>query len=206
MKKNSSDYFDIFCKMAECSCEAAKQLQAIISDYHPENLQELIPEMHKIEHAADVEKHKLFRQLARDFISPIEREDILSLSQELDEVTDNIEDILLRLYMFNITSIRPEAHEFATIIVDSCENLRLIMEEFRAFRKSEKITKQIIEANRLENLGDDLYTKALRSLYTSSANPVEIIAWTETFRYMERCCDSSEHAANVAESVIIKNT
>jgi uncharacterized protein Yka (UPF0111/DUF47 family) len=108
--------------------------------------------------------------------------------------------------MFNITSIRPEAYEFAALIVSCCENLRLIMEEFRAFRKSEKISKHIIEANRLDNLGDDLYTKALRNLYTSCASPVEIIAWTETFRYMERCCDSSEHAANVAESVIIKNT
>jgi uncharacterized protein Yka (UPF0111/DUF47 family) len=61
--------------MAECSCEAAKQLQTIISDYHPETLPDLIPEMHKFEHAADVEKHKLIRQLARDFISPIEREE-----------------------------------------------------------------------------------------------------------------------------------
>lgn len=34
--------------------------------------------------------------LAKAFITPIEREDIILLSQNIDEVTDKIEDVLLQ--------------------------------------------------------------------------------------------------------------
>ena len=55
-----------------------------------------------MEHAADLVKHEMMSELARAFITPIEREDILELMQELDDVTDDIEDVLIRTYIFHI--------------------------------------------------------------------------------------------------------
>ena len=54
--------------------------------------------------------------------------------------------------------------------------------------------------------GDKLYTKALRSLFTTCKDPIEVLAWTETFRHMERCRDACEHAANVIESIVMNNS
>ena len=48
--------------------------------------------------------------------------------------------------------------------------------------------------------------KALRSLFTTCKDPIEVLAWTETFRHMERCCDACEHAANVIESIVMNNS
>ena len=47
--------------------------------------------------------------LVKAFITPIEREDIILLSQSIDEVTDKIEDVLIRIYINNVQQIRPEA-------------------------------------------------------------------------------------------------
>ena len=47
--------------------------------------------------------------LAKAFITPIEREDIILLSQNIDEMTDKIEDVLLRIYCNNVQTIRPDA-------------------------------------------------------------------------------------------------
>ena len=44
--------------------------------------------------------------LARAFIVPIEREDIASLGDNIDEVVDKLEDVLLRLYINNVQEIR----------------------------------------------------------------------------------------------------
>ena len=55
-----------------------------------------------------MKKHEVVNVLMKAFITPIERDDIMLLSQCLDEVVDKIEDVVLRLYCDNIRSIRPE--------------------------------------------------------------------------------------------------
>jgi uncharacterized protein Yka (UPF0111/DUF47 family) len=128
------------------------------------------------------------------------------LTQELDDVTDLIEDVLLRLYMFNVLSVREEALDFSTMIYRCCEAMEEMMREFRNFRKSGLISEKIVEINRLEEEADALYTKAVRRLYLSSKDPVELMVWSEIFDRMERCCDTCEHVANLVESIIMKNT
>ena len=72
-----------------------------------------------MEHAADEKKHEVLDALVKAFITPIEREDIILLSQNIDEVTDKIEDVMLRLYYNNIQSIRPDSLELVSIVVKS---------------------------------------------------------------------------------------
>ena len=60
-----------------------------------------------LSNAADEKKHELHNVLAKAFITPIEREDMVLLSQSIDELTDEIEDVLLRIYCNNVKSIRP---------------------------------------------------------------------------------------------------
>ena len=44
----------------------------------------------------DKGKHTMTNHLATDFLPPIEREDILRLSQKIDDVIDLIEEIALK--------------------------------------------------------------------------------------------------------------
>jgi len=162
--------------------------------------------MHNIEHAADLKKHDMMDKLLKEFITPIERGDIAELAHEIDNVTDAIEDILARIYMFNITSMRREALDFANVIIKNCNELKGLMKEFRNYKKSQEIQKLIVNINGLEEEGDKLYIMSIRNLYTTSKDPIELMTWTDTFKYFERCCDACETAANVVESVIMKNS
>ena len=162
-------------------------------------------EMHKLENSADISKHEMMEKLAQEFITPIERDDIAHLAQELDEITDHIEDIILRMYMFNIQSIREEAFDFAKVIIGCCEQLKTALADFDNYKKSKIIPRPLLRLTAWKR-GDKLYTKALRSLFTTCKDPIEVLAWTETFRHMERCCDACEHAANVIESIVMNNS
>ena len=204
--KRDMDYFNTFVKGVEYSCQAAKMLDDTLRHFDTDTLPEKIKEIHLVEHTADIAKHDMMRELARAFITPIEREDIIQLSQEIDNVTDCIEDVLMRIYMCIILSIREEALEFTDLIVKCCQALEDAMIEFHNFRKSSSINENIVEVNRCEELGDTLYTKAVRRLYTISRDPIELIVWREVFDRMEKCCDCCEHVANVMESVIMKNS
>lgn len=205
-RKNEFNYFDGFVKLSEYCCNAAKMLDENLKDFNANTLQEQMKHMHNIEHAADLEGHEITRRLAREFITPIEREDIVSLLHEIDDITDCIEDVLLHMYMYNVKEIREDALRFSDLILKSCEELTVTFEEFKNFRKSKEIHKSIIKINKLEEDGDNLYTEAVRRLHMTSENVIEIMTWTLAFDRLEKCCDACEEAANVVESIIMKNS
>ena len=110
-KKQDAYYFETFTACLDDACKAAQLLDRSMREFDPAQIKETLDEMHNIEHAADDKKHELLNVLAKAFITPIEREDIILLSQNIDEVTDKIEDVLLRVYCNNVQKIRPEALE-----------------------------------------------------------------------------------------------
>ena len=143
--------------------------------------------------------------LAKEFIPPIEREDIVSLSQNIDNVTDKVEDILLRIYMNNVSSIGEDAMAMMDVVVQCCEAVKELLEEFADFRRSKNLKKVVIRINDLEESADKLFMTSMRKLYTQSEDPIHIIAWREIYIYLERCADACEHVADVVESVVMKN-
>lgn len=205
-KKSDSYYFQNFIECVECGCQAAKMLEDNLNHFDTGLLQDKLDELHRIEHDADKKKHEMMAVLVKAFITPIEREDIILLSQSIDEVTDKIEDVLIRIYINNVQQIRPEALAFIKVIIRCCEALKEVMEEFADFRKSKTLHGLIIEINALEEEGDLLFIESMRRLHAEVTDPIEIIAWREIYVYLEKCCDACEHVADVVESVIMKNT
>ena len=205
-RKQSYNYFNVFVKLSEFSCAAAKVLDGAIRDFDVDRLPAQLEEIHAIEHGADMEKHEMMRALAREFITPIEREDIAEMTQLMDDVTDAIEDVLVKIYIYNIRSIKPDALRFTDIILKCCDVQTKMMQQFGNFKKSPLLKEHIIEINNLESDGDTLYNEAMRTLHTSTNDPIEIMTWSRLFDNFEKCCDAFEDVADTAEYIIMKNS
>ena len=205
-KKQDSFYFDTFASCASCAVEASKLLKKCIEDYNPDTLHSVLAEIHEVEHAADKKKHDLMNVLAKAFITPIERDDIILLSQALDEVVDKLEDVVLRLYCDNIRTIKPEMVDVVGVVEKCCGEMLAMIEEFRNFRHSKTLREKIININSLEEEADALFIKNMRSLHKDEADPIAIIMWRDVYRYLEQCADACEHVADVCERVLMNNT
>lgn len=207
MKNNKEyNYFEAFVKLSKFSLNSAEILNKTLREYDIKKLEEKIREMHNIEHSADIAKHDMLNRLVKEFLPPIEREDIISLSQKVDDVTDAIEDVLICIDIFNVRTIRPEILKFTEMIVDCCNSMNVALEEFQYFKKSKRLHSEIIEINRLEEEGDSLYINGVRNLYKTTKDPIELMVWTEIFRRLEKCCDACEDVANDIESIVMKNS
>ena len=208
MAKKQNEYFETFQKLGKFAQEAAENLQEALSDFDASMILGRMKSLHEIEHQADEEKHKMIRNLAAEFVTPIEREDILHMANEMDDLVDKIEDVLMRAYMYNIQTIRPEALVMVDVIVRSCAALQVALAEFPNFRKlsSSTLHECVVAVNTLEEEGDGLYIKAVHNLYANCQNPIEVVAWNQMFDKLEECCDTCEHIANVMERIIMKNS
>ena len=206
MRKKRNNYFEMLAELVDYSCDAANLLNSTLLNFDVNQIEKKIDEMHTIEHNADIKKHNIMNKLSKEFITPIERGDIIDIANYIDNVTDDIEEILERIYMFDIREIKKEAIDFSNIIIKSCDGLKKIMEEFYNFKKSSKIQNLIIGINDLEGEGDKLYFNSMRTLNTTSKDPIELMTWTDIFNYFEKCCDGCESVANLIESVVMKNS
>jgi len=205
MKKDQY-YFDVLIRYAGYGCDAAKLLQESFAQYDPATVTERMAVIHEIEHKADDLKHSMMRKLSHEFITPIEREDILALSQEMDTVVDCLDDIMQRLYIHNVHALREDMLDIVDLIVRCTSALQKAMEEFANFKKSTTIGQHIVEVNNLESEGDAAYLQAMRRMYTSETDPLSIFSWTHIYEGLENCLDACEHVSDVIESVIMKNS
>jgi predicted phosphate transport protein (TIGR00153 family) len=177
-----------------------------LHEFDKSQIEEKVNEMHTIEHTGDLEKHEVMNRLVKEFLPPLEREDIISISDKIDDVIDGIEDVLIGIKMFDVQVIRPEILKFTELIMDCCKSMNSALAEFHNFKKSKTLHDAIIEINRLEEIGDKLYINGVHNLYQNTKDPVELMIWTEINRRLEKCCDCCEHVANDIESIVMKNS
>ena len=202
------DYFDTFVKQAEVCLEEAKLLVEVVEGFtSSEGLEGVTARAHEVEHRGDLLNHAVYNNIATDFITPIERDDLLAIAQCLDEVTDNIEEVMWAFYMYDIRQMRPEAKEFSAIIQKSCEALNTAIREFKNYKKSVNLRPQLVAVNDCEEEGDRLFFTAMRRLYVEDAdNPMRVLVWSRLFNSLEKCCDSCEHVADVVATALLKNS
>ena len=93
-KKEKLDYFGAFEELTHLAVEEADLLIKTIEEYTtPEHLVPRMKEAHELEHRGDMINHKIFTSIATDFITPLEREDLVGITQNLDDVLDYLEDV-----------------------------------------------------------------------------------------------------------------
>jgi len=206
MAKGDKFYFENFAASATLSKEAAAYLVTCLENYSSDKLEDMMNQMHEIEHRADVKKHEMNAALAKAFVTPVDREDLDMLSHQVDDVTDKIEEVLQKFYINNIQTIEPAAVEFAKNIVKSCELLCSLMEEFENFKKSKKIRNLIVELNDVEEECDKLYLTSMHNLSKNAKDVLTTIAWRDIYDCLEACADACEHVSECVGTVIMKNT
>lgn len=206
-KKNKFDYFAAFEKQTEVAVrEADLLIQAIEGFTEAEALGDIMEVAHEIEHEGDEINHAILKTVATDFITPIDREDIIGLAHALDNIVDFIEDVMQRFYMYDVHFMHDDALEFARLIKKSCVALDKAMDDFRNFKKSKKFKELIIDVNSYEEEADQLLIKVIRDLHTKDCDkPMRVLVWSQIFNRMEKCSDACEHAADSMSTILLKN-
>lgn len=206
MAKADRFYFDNFIEAGTQSQKAAAYLADFLKHYDPSGLGEAVHAIHEIEHAGDGKKHEMSAALAKAFVTPVDREDLALISQNIDDVTDCIEEVLQQFYMDSIKTVLPEAFEFADRVVKCCELMVSMLREFINFKKPARLHEMIIELNHAEEECDALYLKAVLAIRTHTSDVLETIFWREIYSCLEACADACEHVGDCVETVVMKNT
>ena len=193
-------FFEMFADLARRVTAAAKLLDKVFAE--PQNLQQHVAAIKDLEHEADHITHSVIDRIHKVFVTPIDREDIHLLAQELDDVIDMIDGCARRASMFQIREARENARKLTDVLMRATEAIEWAV---TSMKQPKIVAARSREVKRLEEEGDALYNAAVADLFAGSPDPLEVIKWKELYDTIERALDQCEDVANVLESISIKH-
>lgn len=203
-KKN--DYFELILSQTAFCVEAAKLLESYFSDYSADELAKRRAEIHAIEHRADEKKHEILEKLSTEFITPIEQEDITHLVQIIDDVTDALDNVLLECYMYHVEELPQGAQEFSRQVLACVNALYRAAAELKSFKKPAVLRPLLVEVNTMETEADNSYIESVHRLFGTESDMRRLLGGKAIFDSLESCCDQCEHAADIIDQIIMKNS
>ena len=195
-------FFKLFKDMTENIIEGAKLLKDMLDNF--DNPNESQRKIKDVEHKGDSITHDIIQMLNKTFVTPLDREDIYALASKLDDILDLVDASAQRVIMYNVDSIPPEAKSLGFIILQSCYAVDKAV-AMLGKKTNEQIFAACVEINALENEADRVSREAISRLFDEEKDPIQLIKWKEIFEILERATDKCEDAANILESVVVKN-
>lgn len=206
MAKKQNDYFELIQKQSAYCVEASNLLEDILCKFNADSVETYRTQMHGIEHQADEIHHDILKKLSTEFITPINQEDILRLVQIIDDITDALDEVIMDVYMYHIDVIPERTADLSRIVNQCVKALHEATAELKNFKKPEKLRGLLIKVNDIEIEADGVYMESIYALFGTDLDGKALLGAKAVYEGLENCCDLCEHAADVIEQVIIKNT
>lgn len=193
-------FFDILIEMADNMQEAARLLKEMFEKHY--SYSEYSSRIHILENKCDDLTHSVISELNDTFITPIDREDIYSLVNSLDDIVDSIDTIGSRATIYKLKAQIPFSVQLCEILFSQA---KVITEVIKQIQDPKLTTEKIVQVKHLETEGDVMFRDALEHLFENEKDAINLIKEKELIENIERAIDRCHHTATVVEGILIKN-
>jgi uncharacterized protein len=151
--------------------------------------------------AEDIAEH-----LCKTFVTPIEREDIESLSDALYKIPKMLEKFSERFILFHQSLQGQDFSKQISILEQAAETLLLMVSSLRQNPKIDKIKEQTDRLHELEGQADSLMLELLQGLYNRKHEVMELIILRDLYELLEKAIDRCRDAGKVIFHIVLKNS
>jgi uncharacterized protein Yka (UPF0111/DUF47 family) len=104
-----------------------------------------------------------------------------------------------------VEEMTPAIIKLSELILKGAEELEVAIDELRNLKNISKIKEATVRINSIENHADDIFDMAIAKLFEEEKNAVEVIKMKDVLSMLETATDKCEVAANVINTILIKN-
>lgn len=168
------------------------------------DLKEISIRMKQYETSGDKLIHELIVMLNKSFMTPIEREDILSLAIRMDDVLDGTEGTIGHFEMFSLTEIDDSMRDFLSYIAKSTDEIVKAME---LLNKKDLVgmRQHAILIKDYERECDEVLRSSIKKLFLNEKDPIRLIKFKDIYEQLEEVADHCQTVANTIETIIMRN-
>jgi len=178
----------------------------LLKDYMSDQDAAVARQLTTTEEEADEVRRVLIDELLRTFVTPIDREDIFTLSRAIDDVLDYAYSTVDEM---EILKVRPTSHmrRIASLLRDGAFEIHMAVQRLEDHPRVASEHAQ--RAKALENRVEDVYREAVADLFSGPQTVEDILQMLkmrEVYRHLSNAADRGDEAANVVADIVVKMT
>ena len=206
----AGNFFELFNLHAKHMVEASHAFAELVKNYADPVLRDKYnQEVDRAEHAADRVTMEVNRLLHKTFITPIDREQIHSLINTMDDVADLIQDSAETMALYDVRHMTEEMRRLTDLSVKCCERLKdavAMIPDLSTAATAEAALKTCEEIDRLESDADRIMRSAMSKLFREEPDVREVIKLKAIYELLETITDKCEDVANLIEGIVLENS
>jgi predicted phosphate transport protein (TIGR00153 family) len=199
----------LFCEQASCIADAAEELRDMV-EQHKVPIDAHVASIRAIETRSDGVVREIFLSANRTFNAPIDREDIMMLAHDLDDIVDLIEDTAKGIQRYQLDHFPAEMHAMVNAVVESAEMLKSVMPHLDSITRDHKeIFATCQRIGQLEEQADESFDTALARIRSDvrdgALDAIGYLDRKELYELMERVVDKCDDVANQIQTITAKH-
>ncbi|MEI6618357.1 MAG: DUF47 domain-containing protein [Betaproteobacteria bacterium] len=204
------NFFELFNQHADWIVEASRSFSNLVANYSDVQLREkYTQEVDNAERAADRVTHEVNRLIHTTFITPIDREQIHTLINLMDDVADLVQDSAETMSLYDVRVMTEEITRLTDLSVKCCERVReavRLLDSIADPTTAEAALKTCEEIDRLESDADRVMRSAMSKLFREEPDVREVIKLKAIYELLETITDKCEDVANQIEGIVLENS
>jgi uncharacterized protein Yka (UPF0111/DUF47 family) len=198
----------LFCEQTRCIVDAARELLELV--HGSGTPQARVAAIRAIEHEADGVARRSYLAANRVFNAPIDREDILGLTNRLDDVVDRIEDVAKAFQRYQVRDVPAHMRAIADAVVRAAEVLYQLMPLLdRITPEHRTIFQRCEEVGHIEEAADEAFDSGLTllrgDLREGRVDTFGYIDRKELYELLEDVVDGCDDVANAVQTITAKH-
>jgi predicted phosphate transport protein (TIGR00153 family) len=191
-------FFELFAEAAANVADCSKSLRHVLSG-EAEGLDEVVA----CERRGDELTRELLHRLDTSFVTPFDREDIHALTEELDDVVDDVLEVCYRLQIGSVgLDAVPELKEQSDLLVQMTAE---VVELIARLESMKGLSPHLDAIDRLESEGDVVFRRALARLFSGQVDALDALRLKDVVESMENALNTLEDVSDVVESIVLKH-
>ncbi len=200
LRKKQDIFLPLLVKQAEFAVQGLTGLQA----YMREPNADVAARVKSIEKDADEVRRILIDELNRNFVTPMDREDIFGLSRAVDDVLDYADTTTEEMAMLGV---KPNQYlvRMVSLLNEAAEEIHKGI--LRLQDHPNVANDHAVRAKALENRVESVYREAIAALFVGPKDVddlVEMLKLREIYRHLSNAADRGDEAANVIGDIVVK--
>ena len=166
----------------------------------------LVKEVALNERSGDKIKAEMITLLHKSFITPFSRDEIHTLTLEIDKILGALQDVANAVGMYHIADSTPESRELAALAADACLRLNRAVITLADKERAQDAINLCREIETIESKADKVLKKAVTRLFADDSQMWNAIRMREFYFLQEHVLDYCQEAARTVEEILIENS
>lgn len=202
-KRKDTEFFDLFVESANFFYQGSLVMNEVMQDNTKAEAK--MREIIDLEHAADAVNDRIIDKLNQTFITPIDREDIFSLANGLDDGVDFLQGTLQRIVLYRTGKASAGAITMTKLLIEATQEVTRAFGLLLDIKTNQAaILDSCHKIGKLESEGDRVYRHEIAALFNDVKDPIELIKWKDILEELEQTLDHCEVLSDMVRGVVMK--